>query len=290
MNAATVATSAEALARFSVAEIRALDFSSVVGLTNEPNMPSGGGATVRRVLQLVRPRAGRPVLEVGSNTGYTSIELASWLDSPVTGLDYNPVSNAFASAKAQQAGIHNVTFVLGDGQRMPFEDNTFELVFCSNVTSFMSDHGRASDEYYRVLAPRGVLAAIPIYYRKPAPAALRCAVEEAIGVPMTGTDRDYWVDVFSRSGVTMIADEPYEYVRQSKERIADYAATVIGQSHLDGQPREKVAALRDRLTYFYEIFDENLSYAGYSILLFRLDHPNPEPVLHATRLAGPASR
>src|SRR5882757_9138627 len=271
MDITTVATSAEAIDRLSVAEIRTLDFSSVVGLTNEPNMPSGGGATVRRVLQLARPRPGRPVLEVGSNTGYTSIELASWLDAPVTGLDYNPVSNAFASAKAQQAGIGNVTFVLGDGQGMPFEDNTFELVFCSNVTSFMLDHGRASDEYYRVLAPRGVLAAVPIYYRKPAPAALRNAVEEAIGVPITGTDRDYWVEVFSRPGATLIADEPYAYIRQSKGRIADYVHAVIGQAHLENQPRDKVDALRDRLAYFYEIFDENLSYAGYSILLFRLD-------------------
>lgn len=289
MDTMTIATSTAAIEGLSVAEIRALDFSSVVGLTNEPNMPSGGGATVRRVLQLARPRPGRPVLEVGSNTGYTTIEMASWLDAPVTGLDVNPVSNAFATAKARAAGVDNVAFVLGDGQGMPFPDNTFELVFCSNVTSFMADHDKACDEYYRVLAPRGVLAAVPIYYRSTPPESLRSAVEEAIGVPLAVTDKDYWVDVFSRPGVSLVADEPYEYVRQSSERIAEYVATVMRQPHLDGLPAEKIAALRERLAHFYEIFDDNLSYCGYSIMLFRPGHPNPEPVLHQTRRVAPES-
>jgi SAM-dependent methyltransferase len=287
--ATALATATDAIERLSVAEIRALDFSSIVGLTNEPNMPSGGGATVRRVLQLARPRAGRPVLEVGSNTGYTSIEMASWLDAPVTGLDVNPVSNALATAKAQRENITNVTFVLGDGQGMPFADDTFELVFCSNVTSFIADPRKAAEEYYRVLAPRGILAAVPIYYRRTPPESLRSAVEEAIGVPLKITDKDYWADVFSRPGVSLIADEPYEYVRQCNERITGYVDMVMRQSHLLGQLPEKVAALRERLAHFYEIFDQNLQYAGYSIMLFRLAHPNPESVLHLTRPCGPAT-
>lgn len=274
---------AKALADLSVAEIRRLDFSRTVALTNEPNMPSGGGATVRRVLELTRPRRGARVLEVGSNTGYTTIEMASWLDSPVTGLDVNPVSNAFAAAKAERAGIDNVEFVLGDGQGMPFEDDLFELVFASNVTSFMADHRQACDEYYRVLAPRGVLAVVPIYYRQTPPEPLRRAVEEAIGVPLQITSEQYWIDVFSREGVSLVADEQYEYVRQTPERIAAYTDQVVDLQHLAGLPAEKTAALAERLAHFYEIFDENLSYAGYSILLFRAGHPNPEPVLHTTR-------
>jgi ubiquinone/menaquinone biosynthesis C-methylase UbiE len=279
---------AQEIENLTVTEIARLDFSRVVALTNEPNMPSGGGATVRRVLQLAAPRPGRPVLEVGSNTGYTTIEMASWLDSPVTGIDVNPVSNAFAEVKAKEAGIDNVTFVLGDGQGMPFDDDSFDLVFASNVTSFIPDQRQACDEYYRVLAPRGVLAVVPIYYRRTPPEPLRRAVEEAIGVPLAVTSEQYWIDVFSREGVSLITAEPYEYVRQTPERIASYAETVMDQPHLAGQPEQKVTALRSRLAHFYDIFDENLSYAGYSILLFRPGHPNPEPVLHTTRRAcGP---
>ena len=277
-----------ALAALSAADIRALDFSRLVGLVNEPNMPSGGGATVRRVVDLARPRPGRPMLEVGSNTGYTSIELASWVDAPVVGTDINPVSNAFAQAKAAAAGITNVTFTLGDGQGLPFEDDAFELVFASNVTSFMTSHQRARDEYYRVLAPRGILAAVPIYYRSTPPEDLRRKVEEAIGVPLPVTTKEYWAHLFSHPRATLVADEPYVYERQTQARIAAYVDTVMAQTHLAEQPAEKLTALRERLTYFYELFDENLSYAGFSIMLFRLDHPNPEPVLHTARPADEA--
>jgi ubiquinone/menaquinone biosynthesis C-methylase UbiE len=281
-----LSTPADVISQLSVAEIKTLDFSRVVGLTNEPNMPSGGGATVRRVLELAHIRPGRPVLEVGSNTGYTTIEMASWIDAPVTGLDVNPVSNAFAAAKAAAYGIGNATFVLGDGQGMPFPDDYFDLVFCSNVTSFMDDHGKAINEYYRVLAPLGILASVPIYYRRTPPEPLRARVEEAIGVRLPVTSRDYWADMFSRPRVSLIADESYEYVRQSPERIAAYTATVMSEPHLRDLPTDKLAALRNRLTHFYELFDENLAYCGYSILLFRLGHPNPEPVLHTTRPAA----
>ncbi|NKZ03430.1 class I SAM-dependent methyltransferase [Actinomadura latina] len=281
-----VASVAAELARLTAVEIRGLDFSRVVALVNEPNMPSGGGATVRRVIELAAPKTGRPILEVGSNTGYSSIEFASWVDAPVTGVDINPVSNEFARRKAAAAGVDNVSFVLGDGLRLPFPDASFDLVFCSNVTSFMADHRRARDEYYRVLANRGALVVVPIYYRTAPPETLRRSVEEAIGAPLPVTTREYWEDVFARPEATLIADEPYVYERQTRDRISAYVDRVVSAEHLAGLPEEKAGALREQLRYFYELFDENLTYAGFSIMVFRKGHPNPEPVLHRTRPAA----
>lgn len=277
----------DALSDITVPEIRELDFSRLVGIVNEPNMPSGGGHTIRRVLELARPRAGEQILEVGSNTGYTSIEMASWVDAPVVGVDINPVSNEFARKKAAAAGIDNVSFEQGDGHSLGFQDGEFQLVFCSNVTSFIDDHRRAAAEYYRVLGDRGILAAVPIYYRETPPEELRRRVEAAIGVPLPVTSLEYWTDVFSHPEATLVVEEPYEYVRQTPERIQKYVDDVFRQPHLECQPEEKLAALRDRLTYFYDLFDENLSYAGFSILLFRRSHPNPEPILHEARRVFP---
>lgn len=284
---------ADELSSLSVKEIRTMDFSRVVGYTNEPNMPSGGAATVRRMLQLAGPlRPGLPLLEVGSNTGYTSIELASWTQHQVYGIDVNPLSNRFAAAKAARTGIDNVTFKQGDGMGgLPFAEGTFGLVFVSNVTSFMDDHAKARDEYYRVVAPLGVLASAPIYYRTTPPATLVDAVSSAIGVKLPVTSLDYWKDLFSHPDATLIAEEAYQYERQTDERIASYLDHVMAQPHLLTAPAPIVAALRERLGEFYRLFDENLSYAGYSILVNRLHHPNPEPVLHTTRLAtAPAGR
>ncbi|WNV85803.1 class I SAM-dependent methyltransferase [Umezawaea sp. Da 62-37] len=271
-----------ALAGLTATSAAGLGFSRLVALVNEPNMPSGGGATVRRVLQLAPVRGDLPLIEVGSNTGYTTIEMASWVTAPVIGVDVDPVSCAFATAKAARHGIGNARFVVGDGLALPVADASCQLVFCSNVTSFMRDHDRASREYYRVLAPRGVLAAVPIHYHREPPSALRARVEEAIRAPLPVTSRDYWVDVFAHPRSTLIAEETYEYERRSDDDVEAYVKGVMAQPHLDAVAPSVRSALAERLTHFYRLFDENLSYARYSILLFRADHPNPEPVLHTS--------
>jgi len=276
----------EALSAVSADEMATIDFSSLVGLLNEPNMPSGGGATIRRVIDLARLRRGCRVLEVGSNTGYTSIEFASWIDGHVTGLDINPVSTAFARAKAVRYGLRNVTFDVGDGQNLPYPNGAFDLIYCSNVTSFMHDHRRARDEYYRVLADDGMLVAVPIYYHTPPPDDLRRRVGEAIGVDLPVTSQQYWLDLFADPRAYLLEQETYEYERQPPERIAAYVERVLDQPHIqaiDPAVRDAAAA---RLSYFYTLFDENLSYARYDILVYRLNHPNPEPVLHTTRRVG----
>lgn len=265
------------------AELARLDFSTLVGVVNEPNMPSGGGATIRRVIDLARLRLGASVLEVGSNTGYASIEFASWLDGQVTGIDINPVSVAFARAKAKRCHLDNVNFEVADGLKLPFPDRHFDLVYCSNVTSFVADHRKARDEYYRVLAANGILAAVPIYYHVLPPESLRQAVGDAIGVDLQVTDQEYWSDLFADPDAMLIERETYEYVRQSQDRIAAYVDWVFEQPHLRGISLQLHAVAKARLRYFYELFDENLSYARYDILLYRRKHPNLEPVLHRSR-------
>ncbi|AGL19164.1 class I SAM-dependent methyltransferase [Actinoplanes sp. N902-109] len=273
----------DAFAALTTDDIATIDFSRLVGLLNEPNMPSGGGATIRRVIDLARLRPGSRVLEVGSNTGYTSIEFASWIDGHVTGLDINPVSTAFAREKAARHGLRNLTFDVGDGQDLPYADGSFDLVYVSNVTSFIDDHRRACDEYHRVLADDGLLVAAPIYYRTPPPEDMRRRVGAAIGVDLKVTDQRYWTDMFADPRATLVEQETYEYLRQSDERIAAYVGTVLDQPHLHRIDPALRAAAADRLTYFYRLFDENLSYARYDILVFRRGHPNPEPVLHTSR-------
>ncbi|WP_051950789.1 class I SAM-dependent methyltransferase [Actinacidiphila yeochonensis] len=273
----------DALEGLRVGDVPDLDFSTLVGLVNEPNMPSGGGRTIRRVIDMARLRPGVRVLEVGSNTGYTSIEFASWIDGEVVGVDVNPVSTAFATEKAARHGLDNVRFDVADGTDLPYRDGTFDLVYCSNVTSFMTDHRGARDEYYRVLAPRGVLAAVPIYYASPPPDDLRRRVGAAIGVDLPVTDQDYWRDLFSDDGSTLIDQETYAYVRQSPESIAAYVRSVLDQPHLARLDARVLDAVGRRLAYFYELFDENLGYARYDILMYRRGHPNPERVLHQSR-------
>lgn len=272
----------------SVREVERADFSSLVGLLNEPNMPSGGGRTVRRILDLARLRPGGKILEVGCNTGFSTIEFASWVDGTVTGVDINPLSLELARAKASANGVENVNFDLADATAMPYPDGAFDLVFCSNVTSFILDKDAALREYYRVLGRRGCFAAAPIYYVDKPPKALVDEVAEAIGVPLPVTDQSYWHSLFSNPRSTLLEVETHAYRRQTAGRIAAYVHAVLSRGVGADVPPDVLAAAGARLGYFYDLFDRNLQYARYDVLLYRCEHPNPEQVLHETERVNDA--
>lgn len=265
-------------------DLACMDFSTLICLVNQPNVPSGGGATVRRVIDLARLRRGCSILEVGSSTGFSSIEFASWVDGTVTGVDASPASAGFARERAATAGVRNVRFDVGDWRALPYPDRSFDLVFCGNVTSFIDDRVRARDEYHRVLDVGGILAAVPIYYAADPPESLRQAVSAAIGVDLPVTTQAYWTDLFASPATTLVAQETHEYIPQSAGRIAEHVTTVLDQPHLHGLSPHLRDAAAARLTYFYTLFDENLTYARFDILIYRRGYPNPERILHRTRL------
>jgi ubiquinone/menaquinone biosynthesis C-methylase UbiE len=273
----------DALASLDAGEIAGMDFSTIVGLTNEPNTPSGAGETVRRILQQVPLHASSRVLDVGCNTGFASIEFAGWATASVVGVDINPTSLAFARGKAGAAALPNVSFTQCSALALPFGDSSFDLVYVNNVTSFIRERARAVGEFYRVLRARGVLAVVPIFYHRQPPASLHREVERAVGADIPVRGKDYWHECFATPVAELFFDEEYEYIYQSAERIDWYADHVMSQPHLSALPAATRAALAERLGYFYRLFNDNLSYARFCILLYRKHPPNPEPILFKTR-------
>lgn len=270
----------------SAEEVRNLRFAQLVALVDEPNMPSGGRRTIQRILEVTPLTPRDRILEIGSTTGFSSIEFGSWFPGEVVGVDVDETAIRVAATKATAAQLENVRFVHADALSLPFPDNSFSIVFCSNATAFITQREAAVAEYYRVLRPRGILACAPIYYVAEPPAALRTGVEKAIGSTLPPVGRRYWEDLFAHERATLVFDETYEYIPQSPDAIDAYVRYVFDRGALsDLYDTDALDALRERLSHFFTIFNENLRYTRYSILLYRLDHPNPEPILFATRLA-----
>ena len=63
--------------------IEELNYSEFVGLINERNRPSGGIKTIQEVVVNARIDKGSKVLEIGSNTGFISVNI-SLLTLPAT--------------------------------------------------------------------------------------------------------------------------------------------------------------------------------------------------------------
>ena len=93
------------------------------------------------------------LLEVPVGTGVLTMPVYRTLPkADVTCLDYSPDMMAQAKRRAPD----NVRFVQGDVGKLPFEDDSFDVVLSLNGFHAFPDKEAAYDETFRVLKPGGV--------------------------------------------------------------------------------------------------------------------------------------
>jgi SAM-dependent methyltransferase len=96
---------------------------------------------------------GQSVLEVGCGAG---VDLARFAKGGaiVTGVDLAESAIELAKANFAQQGLAG-DFRVGDGEQLPFADDTFDLVFAHGVVQYTPHPQALVDECRRVLKPRG---------------------------------------------------------------------------------------------------------------------------------------
>ena len=105
------------------------------------------------VFQLATPQAGEKALDLGCGTGIYSIWLAR-KGLNVTGVDIS--ANMLEIAKEKAASVPlPIDFVHSDIHRLPFEDETFDLVVANIVFEFVENPKQVLQEGLRVLKRGG---------------------------------------------------------------------------------------------------------------------------------------
>jgi ubiquinone/menaquinone biosynthesis C-methylase UbiE len=103
--------------------------------------------------------ATKRVLDVGSGVGGTSRCLAKEFGCRVTGIDLTDEYCRAATMLSAKTGLaHLVDFRQGDATELPFEDQTFDVVWTEHVAMNIPDKTRLYNEMHRVLTPGGTLA------------------------------------------------------------------------------------------------------------------------------------
>lgn len=103
------------------------------------------------LLDTIRMRGARAVLDVGCGAGFPLIELADRFGPRcrVVGLDPWKAAMERAGAKARTRGLSNVELVLGKAEELPFPDGTFDLVVSNNGLNNVADMRQALAECAR---------------------------------------------------------------------------------------------------------------------------------------------
>jgi len=94
-------------------------------------------------------------LEIAPGPGYFCIELAKLGKYQITGLDISKSFVEIARRNAAEAGLQ-IDFREGNASAMPFQDNTFDFMFCQAAFKNFSEPVKAIAEMYRVLQPGGL--------------------------------------------------------------------------------------------------------------------------------------
>lgn len=106
------------------------------------------------LFQTVIKYAPKNILDIGCGTGCLAAKLAGYFPAAeVIGIDLSPEMVRIAKAHYPAA---NLRFLEGDGEQLPFPDNTFDLVI-SNASFQWMDFGKAAEETRRTLKPGGRL-------------------------------------------------------------------------------------------------------------------------------------
>ncbi len=121
-------------------------------------------AVQQEVIRLQHDRRGKPfrLLDVGCGTGRLITLLALRDDAELlVGLDYSPVMIQKAAARiADSSHRARLATTVGDAERLPFADASFDVVTCCNSFHHYPHQAAAVESFCRVLRPGGRLILI----------------------------------------------------------------------------------------------------------------------------------
>ena len=122
-----------------------------------------GEKGAQQVLCKMRKALGQPLrpmgrgLEIGAGTGYFSLNLLrQGILSDVTCTDVSPGMLEALSSSAERLHV-DVDTVVCDAENLPFENNSFDVVFGHAVLHHIPDLAHAFSEFRRVLKPGGLV-------------------------------------------------------------------------------------------------------------------------------------
>ena len=107
------------------------------------------------------------IIDVGCGIGGSTLHLAQKFNARATGITLSPVQVSRAKERAAEAGCEDrVSFEVANALDMPFEDNSFDLVWSLESGEHMPDKTKFLQECYRVLKPGGKMIMVTWCHRE----------------------------------------------------------------------------------------------------------------------------
>lgn len=166
----------------------------------------GGFALTKRTAELCELKPGLKELDVSSGRGTQAIYYAETYDVEVTGIDISEEMIDFANKVTIEKGISDkVSFALGDSQKLPFPDNSFDVVINECAVGIPDDSQQVLNEMQRVVKKDGAVAMHESTWLKPLSDSKKNEISERYGT--TPTEYEECKTMMKNAGIINIVSE-----------------------------------------------------------------------------------
>lgn len=248
-------------------DIKNMSYNELIGIIKETNRIPGGKNTIFEIINRVHLSRESKVLEIGTSTGFTAIEISRFVKCSITAIDINEESLNEAKNRASKEDMDNIIFLKADVNNLPFKDNEFDLVIVGNIFSLMTDKEKSINECKRVCKKEGFIIAVPMYYIKQPSNNLVEKVSEAIKVNIKPLYKSDWINFFNNPTLEIYWSKDFKFDFIPDETIRSFVEEILDRPHLKNLKEETSKKLKEIYTNYMFLFRDNLSHMGFTIFL-----------------------
>lgn len=174
------------------------EYRDVKGHEAEADLGLGCGIPT----QFADIQPGDSVLDLGSGAGNDCFVARATVGDTgkVTGIDFTDAMIEKARLNNARLGYSNVSFVRGDIEDMPFDDQQFDVVVSNCVLNLVQDKQKAFSEMYRVLKPDGHFCVSDVVIRGSLPEKLQNDAEMYAGCISGASNIEDYLEIIKSQG------------------------------------------------------------------------------------------
>jgi arsenite methyltransferase len=194
----------------------------------------GGMAATGRLADIIAPKPGDKVLDVGCGVGIGAVYLAEQFGCRVVGVDITPRMIQRAQERAERHGVtERIDFRAADMHALPFADSRFDAAIAESVLTFSADKTEVVNELLRVVKPGGMIAFTEAIWVQPPPAGKADFMARAGGMPHGILTHEEWQAIMAASDVDQIIAEAHTVTAREESKnqynrisLGDYLRTL----------------------------------------------------------------
>ena len=172
------------------------EIQAKIGLTKH----IGGIRSTKELISKCNINSSSYILVIGSGNGTSSVKIREISGCRIVGIDIS--KDMVSSAKEKER--EGVKFMLGNAEKIPFPDSTFDAVISESVTAF-TDKKKSISEYFRVLKKGGYLGLNEVTWLNEPNDRIKDFAIKVVG-GLVPEIKKGWIDLIKKQGFNDISE------------------------------------------------------------------------------------